>query len=68
MSNAIVDNFSKEELQKIVKESTSLAEVIDKLGYTTHNGNNNKTVKSRLKQYNIDYSHFLKTTCFFHLI
>lgn len=61
MSNAIIDNFSKEELQKIVEESTSLAEVIDKLGYTTHNGNNNKTVKSRLKQYNIDYSHFLKT-------
>lgn len=55
---AIIDNFSKEELQQIVKSSSSMKEVIDKLGYATHSGSNNNTVKSRLEKYNIDISHF----------
>ena len=55
---AIIDNYSKEELKQIVQQSKSLKEVIDKLGYTTHNGNNSATVKKRLEQYSIDISHF----------
>ena len=55
---SIIDKYSKEELEEIVKESHSMKEVIDKLGYATHNGNNNNTVKTRLNLYNIDYSHF----------
>lgn len=55
---AIIDNFSKEELQQIVESSSSMKEVIDKLGYATHSGSNNNTVKSRLEKYNIDISHF----------
>lgn len=55
---AIIDNFSKEELQQIVESSSSIKEVIDKLGYATHSGSNNNTVKSRLEKYNIDISHF----------
>lgn len=58
MANAIVDNFSKDELEQIVKSSFSLAEVIDKLGYTTHHGNNNKTVKNRIEKYGISVEHF----------
>ena len=46
---AIIDNYSKEELKQIVKQSKSLKEVIDKLGYTTHSGSNNSTVKKRLE-------------------
>lgn len=49
---AIIDNFSKEELQQIVESSSSMKEVIDKLGYATHSGSNNNTVKSRLEKYN----------------
>lgn len=55
---AIIDNFLKEELEEIVKKSNSMKEVIDSLGYSTHSGSNNNTVKSRLEKYNINYSHF----------
>ena len=46
---AIIDNFSEEELRQIVLNSTSMKQVIDKLGYATHSGSNNSTVKARLE-------------------
>ena len=55
---ALIDKYTKEELEQIVKQSNSIKEVIDKLGYTTHSGGNNQTVKNRLIKYNIDFSHF----------
>lgn len=55
---AIIDNFTKEELEQIVLESKSNREVLTKLGYKTVGGNNNKTLKDRLEKYNIDTSHF----------
>ena len=55
---ALVDKYTKEELEQIVKQSNSIKEVIDKLGYTTHSGRNSQTVKNRLIKYNIDFSHF----------
>ena len=55
---AIIDNFSKEELEQIVQESKSYREVLVKLGYATAGGNNNKTLKKRLKEYNISVDHF----------
>lgn len=55
---AIIDNFSKEELEQIVQESKSYREVITKLGYATASGSNNKTLKKRLKEYNISVDHF----------
>lgn len=58
---ALIDKFSKEELQAIVAESTNLKEVIVKLGYTPC-GNNHITVKDRLQKYNIDTSHFTSAT------
>ena len=36
----------------------SLKEVATKVGYGTEHGDNNKTIKSRLNKYNIDYSYF----------
>ena len=45
---AIIDNYTKDELNSIVINSKSFAEVIDKLGYSTHGGSNHKTVKGRL--------------------
>lgn len=56
--SALVDKYSKEELEQIVSQSLSMKEVIDKLGYATHSGSNNNTVKDRLKKFNIDISHF----------
>lgn len=56
--NALVDNYSKEELERIVNESFSMTEVISKLGYKTRNGSNNKTVRKRLEKYNISTNHF----------
>ena len=54
----LIDNYSKEELKQIVSQSKCMNQVIDKLGYSTHSGNNRNTVKSRLQKYNIDTSHF----------
>ena len=58
MANALVDNFTKEELEQIVKESHSYRDVIKKVGYTTVSGGNTKTVRSRIEKYGIDTSHF----------
>lgn len=55
---AIIDNYSKEELEQIVKQSNSIKQVLNKLGYSTVGGNNHKTVKDRIEKYNIDISHF----------
>lgn len=55
---ALIDNFTKEQLEQIVQESKSYREVITKLGYSTPNGNNHKTLKSRLQKYNISTDHF----------
>lgn len=58
MRKAIIDNFSKEELEQIVKESFSIKEVVKKLGYSSSNGDNHKTVKNKLALYNISIDHF----------
>ena len=55
---ALVDCFSKEELEKIVLSSYSMKEVIGKLGYKTENGSNSNTIKKRLDRYNISTNHF----------
>ena len=57
---AKVDNFSVEELQKIVSDSRTLQEVLKKLGYSSVSGANRKTVQSRLDKYNISTEHFTK--------
>lgn len=55
---AIIDKYSKQELEQIVKQSSSYKEVIEKLGYQSRSGSNQNTVKNRLEKYNIDVSHF----------
>lgn len=61
---SIINEYSKKELEQIVQQSNSIKEVIDKLEYSTHSGNNYKTVKNTLQKLNIDFSHF-KCTNFF---
>lgn len=55
---ALIDKYSKEELESIVNKSNSLREVILKLGYSTASGKNSETLKNRLKKYNISIEHF----------
>ncbi len=62
MSNALIDMYTEEELKQIVYSSASMAEVVEKLGYTTKNGSNADTVKKRLKRYNISTEHFYHKT------
>lgn len=56
--SALIDQYSKEELEKIVKNSNSFREVSNKLGYSSHSGASSKIIKNRLDKYNIDWSHF----------
>jgi len=50
--------YEIEEFSKIVKESSSLVEVCTKIGTNPKNHGNRKTVKIKIKEYNIDTSHF----------
>ena len=54
---ALVDKYTKEELEQFVKESTTMNQVLEKLGYDIR-GRNQEVVKTRLNEYGIDYSHF----------
>ena len=58
MPNALVDNFSIEELKQIVQTCNSYKELLIKLGYHSRNGNSYKTVKKRIETNNIDTTHF----------
>ena len=55
---ARVDNFSKEELEDWVKKSTNFIQLAKNLGYQSLTGNVSKVIKTRLDNYDIDYSHF----------
>ena len=55
---SLVSQYSKEELENIVKHSNSIREVVKRVGYSTVSGNNHKTVKKQINLYNIDCSHF----------
>ena len=56
--SALVDNYSKEDLQQLTQQSHSLAELCKILGYKCISGRTGDIVKDRLNKYNIDYSHF----------
>lgn len=55
---ALVDNFTKEELQVLAQQSHSYKDLVSFLGYSSKNGNTYKTVKNRIEKYGIDVSHF----------
>lgn len=55
---ALIDLYSKEQLKTIVKESKSIKEVARKLGYNAQSGRNPDIIKKRIKEYEIDTSHF----------
>ena len=58
MPKALVDNYSKEELEAIVAQSNSYREVMDLMHYKSHNGRAYETVKNRIEKYGISTEHF----------
>lgn len=58
MPGALVDNFSKQELEELTKNSTTLKELCQRLGYKCISGRTGDVVKLRLNKFNINYSHF----------
>lgn len=58
MKNCLMDQFSKEELQEIVSNSTSYVSVLKKIGYKSNSGDATKTLREKLNSLGIDTSHF----------
>ena len=50
--------MNKDELEKLVKESSSYVEMMKKLGYKCKGGNANIRLKNKVLEYGIDTSHF----------
>ena len=53
------ENFSKEQLEKFVKQSTSIAQVAVLCGYAEKSGSGALATKQMIEYYNFDTSHFL---------
>ncbi len=50
-------DWSKERIESVINECDSLSQVLEKLGIPKRGGNTS-TLRSKLEEYNIDYSHF----------
>ena len=55
---SLINQYTKKELEQIIKNSYSYAEVIKKLGYATSHGKNIDLLKKYVEIYHIDCSHF----------
>lgn len=51
-------SFSDEEFSKIVKESKTIVEISNKMGYKMKGGGITKFIKARIETLNLDTSHF----------
>lgn len=58
MNNSILDSYSTEQLEDIVKNSTSINEALKKAGYIYTGGTNRDLFKRICEERGIDYSHF----------
>lgn len=56
-------NWNKEELEKAIRESISYSETLRRLNIPIQ-GNNSETLKKKIKEYNIDISHFTHNASF----
>ena len=50
-------DWSKERIEAVIKDCDSLTQVLNKLNIPRA-GNNSVTLRKKLEEYNIDYSHF----------
>ena len=58
---ALVDKYTKEELEKIINQSTSMQDFLRNLGYSSNSSSTYYLVRTKLNDLNIDYSSLLKT-------
>lgn len=58
---SLIDNYTIEELEEIVKSSFSYKECLFNLGYHSNSGDATARLKQRLQELNIDVSHFTST-------
>ena len=54
----LIDKYSKEELEEIVKGSKCMKDILRSIGYSTVSGRNSDTVKKRIQKYGISTDHF----------
>ena len=55
---ALVDDYSKEELEQIAKLSNSFSDFVHKLGYNSNATKTREVIKKRVEENGIDTSHF----------
>lgn len=55
---SLLNKYSKQELENIVKHSLSYKDVAKLLGYTSYSGDLYNNIKEKIKFFNIDTSHF----------
>lgn len=55
---ALIDKYSKEELEQIVKQSNSWRDLSKRLGYNCNSSDLKNVLQKRITQYQIDTSHF----------
>ena len=58
---ALIDKYTKEELEKIINQSTSMQDFLRNLGYSSNSSSTYHLVRTKLNDLNIDYSSLLKT-------
>lgn len=56
--SSLISKFSDFEFSNLVKESESISDIATKLGYRSKGGGVTKLIKDRIKELNIDISHF----------
>ena len=59
---SLLDKYSKQELENIVKNSLSYKDVAKLVGYTSYSGDLCNLIKEKIQYFNIDISHFKRTT------
>lgn len=59
MTIALMDQYTDDEFQEIVKSSVSYKDCLEKLGYNSFSGNTVTMLKKRIEEKNIDITHFL---------
>lgn len=62
MKIALIDTFSNEEFENIVKTSFSIKEVGQKLGYTSSSGDLSNKIKQKIESLKISTAHFTTKT------
>lgn len=59
---SILSNYSNEDFAKIVRESKSYKDCLFQLGYNSYSGATINLVKDRIRELNLDVSHFVAKT------